>query len=141
MADYIPVFKPGQDLTMTAGAAITGGELVALSAANTVVKTAGASAAWLGVAMQDAASGAKVGTRVLRAVEASFAAAGCNTNLGISSCWMLRKALCTYGSLIPCGGTIPVNTAVLGLSPAQPPMFPVACASRPWLLAAHGAPV
>jgi triphosphoribosyl-dephospho-CoA synthase len=30
-----------------------------------------------------AASNAKVGTRILRAVEASFAAAGCNTNLGI----------------------------------------------------------
>lgn len=30
-----------------------------------------------------AARGEKVGTRVLRAVEASFAAAGCNTNLGI----------------------------------------------------------
>ena len=30
-----------------------------------------------------AASEAKVGTRVLRAVEASLAAAGCNTNLGI----------------------------------------------------------
>jgi triphosphoribosyl-dephospho-CoA synthase len=30
-----------------------------------------------------AAGGMKVGTRILRAVEASFAAAGCNTNLGI----------------------------------------------------------
>jgi len=30
-----------------------------------------------------AARGEKVGTRILRAVEASFAAAGCNTNLGI----------------------------------------------------------
>lgn len=30
-----------------------------------------------------AASGVRVGTRILRAVEASFAAAGCNTNLGI----------------------------------------------------------
>jgi triphosphoribosyl-dephospho-CoA synthase len=30
-----------------------------------------------------AAPGIKVGTRILRAVEASFAAAGCNTNLGI----------------------------------------------------------
>jgi triphosphoribosyl-dephospho-CoA synthase len=30
-----------------------------------------------------AAAGAKVGTRILRAVGASFAAAGCNTNLGI----------------------------------------------------------
>ncbi len=30
-----------------------------------------------------AAAGEKVGDRILRAVEASFAAAGCNTNLGI----------------------------------------------------------
>lgn len=30
-----------------------------------------------------AAAGEKIGTRILRAVEASFAAAGCNTNLGI----------------------------------------------------------
>lgn len=61
MADYVPVFKPGEDLTMTAGAAITGGELVYVSAANTVQKTSAATAAWLGVATTDAASGAKVG--------------------------------------------------------------------------------
>lgn len=39
--------------------------------------SAEAAAPWI------AASGEKVGTRILRAVEASFAAAGCNTNLGI----------------------------------------------------------
>jgi hypothetical protein len=61
MADYIPVFKPGQDITLTAGAAIVGGELVAVSGANTVTKTSAATGAWLGVATQDAASGAKVG--------------------------------------------------------------------------------
>lgn len=61
MADYIPVFKPGQDLTMTAGADVVGGELVFVSAANAVQKTSGATAAWLGVATTDAASGAKVG--------------------------------------------------------------------------------
>jgi predicted RecA/RadA family phage recombinase len=61
MGDYIPVFKPGDDITMTAGAAITSGELVYVSAANAVQKTAGANAAWLGVATTDAASGAKVG--------------------------------------------------------------------------------
>lgn len=60
MADYVPVFKPGADITMTAGAAITGGELVVVSAANTVIKSAGANAAWLGVATQDVASGEKV---------------------------------------------------------------------------------
>lgn len=61
MADYIPVFKPGQDITLTAGAAIVGGRLVGLSAANTVIETAASTAAWVGVAVQDAASGAKVG--------------------------------------------------------------------------------
>lgn len=61
MAEYIPIFKPGEDITMTAGAAITGGRLVFVSAANTVQETAGATAAWLGVATTDAASGAKVG--------------------------------------------------------------------------------
>lgn len=60
MADYIPVFKPGEDLTMTAAAGITGGRLVYVSAANTVQETAAATAAWLGVATTDAASGAKV---------------------------------------------------------------------------------
>src|SRR5262245_56603725 len=40
-------------------------------------KSAEAAAPWVG------AHDAKVGTRILRAVEASFAAAGCNTNLGI----------------------------------------------------------
>jgi len=39
--------------------------------------SAEAAAPWI------AAHGEKVGTRILRAVEASFAAAGCNTNLGI----------------------------------------------------------
>lgn len=39
--------------------------------------SAEAAAPWI------AAPGVKVGTRILRAVEASFAAAGCNTNLGI----------------------------------------------------------
>lgn len=60
MGDYVPVFKPGEDITLTAGAAITGGQLVALSAANTVVPTSAATGAWIGVAAQDAASGEKV---------------------------------------------------------------------------------
>lgn len=60
MGDYIPVFKPGTDVTYTAGAAIVGGRLVALSAAETVTETSASTAAWMGVAKQDAASGSKV---------------------------------------------------------------------------------
>ncbi|AEA27916.1 hypothetical protein Psed_5789 [Pseudonocardia dioxanivorans CB1190] len=61
MADYIPIFKPGDDITMTAGAAINAGELCYVSAANTVQKTAAAVEDWLGVATTDAPSGGKVG--------------------------------------------------------------------------------
>ncbi|MGH3693243.1 MAG: capsid cement protein [Pseudonocardiaceae bacterium] len=62
MPDYIPIYKPGNDITLTVGATpVVGGNLVALSAANTVIPTTGATAAWLGVATQDAAVGAKVG--------------------------------------------------------------------------------
>jgi hypothetical protein len=79
MADYIPVFKPGDDLTLTAGATTTGGQLMYVSAANTVSPTTGATAAWLGVATQDAASGAKVGVTsggVQELVAAATIAAG-----------------------------------------------------------------
>lgn len=62
MADYVPIFKPGQDITQTVGAtAVVAGNLVALSAANTVIPTTAATAAWLGVATTDGAIGAKVG--------------------------------------------------------------------------------
>lgn len=62
MPDYIPPFDDANaNWTMTAGAAINGGELVYVSGARTVQKTAGVTAAWLGIATQDAASGAKVG--------------------------------------------------------------------------------
>lgn len=62
MAEANVKFKPGQDLTLTAGAAITGGQLVMVSTAadNTVIPTSGVVSTWLGTARQDAASGEKV---------------------------------------------------------------------------------
>lgn len=62
MADYVSIFKPGEEITQIVGAtAVVGGNLVMLSAANTVVPTTGATAAWLGVATTDAPIGGKVG--------------------------------------------------------------------------------
>lgn len=60
MAVYAPNTFPAERKTYTAGAAITAGQVVYLSAANTVSPTAGANAAWVGVAAFDAASGAQV---------------------------------------------------------------------------------
>ena len=57
MGDYIPKHNPGQAATYTAGAAITGGQVVYLSAANTCLLTAAAHANVLGVASRDVATG------------------------------------------------------------------------------------
>jgi hypothetical protein len=62
MADYVPLYLPGDAITGTASAAITGGKLVYVSGDGTVANTTSASTLPVGVAAQDAAaSGDKVG--------------------------------------------------------------------------------
>lgn len=74
MADFTPVFMPGTAQTLSAGGAITGGDLVTLSAASTVIKAAAiASAAYVGVAAHDASTGTKVTVHILKAVFDSIA--------------------------------------------------------------------
>lgn len=61
MADYNPIFAGGnKPRTYTAGAAITGGQVVALSAPDTVSPAGATSKAAVGVAAHDAASGTEV---------------------------------------------------------------------------------
>ncbi|MCQ4148682.1 DUF2190 family protein [Rhodococcus qingshengii] len=60
MSEYIPLRKPGSDIPMTASAAITGGQLVYVTGNETVGPTTAATAAWFGVAANDAAIGEKV---------------------------------------------------------------------------------
>lgn len=56
MADYLPNLQPGQSLTLTTSAAVTGGQLVRVSGSGTIAPTSAASADWLGVASTDAAA-------------------------------------------------------------------------------------
>jgi hypothetical protein len=58
MAEYLPLHLPGRAFTRTASATITAGQLVSVSGSGTVAPSAAADAAWVGVAAQDAASGA-----------------------------------------------------------------------------------
>lgn len=61
MADYTPVYTNGSiPQTYIAGAAITGGQLVFVSGVRTVTPTAGVNGLVVGIAAQDAASGANV---------------------------------------------------------------------------------
>lgn len=55
MAEYLPIYKPGQALTLKASAAITGGQLVAVSGSGTVAPAGATATNWVGVAAFDAA--------------------------------------------------------------------------------------
>jgi len=60
VADYLPIFLPGDVATLTASAAITGGQLLAVSGSGTIAPAAAGSANWIGVAAADTASGGRV---------------------------------------------------------------------------------
>lgn len=60
MADYLPVFMPGDAISVTASATITGGTLVEVSGSNTVGPATAGSSKVVGVAAHDAASGARL---------------------------------------------------------------------------------
>lgn len=53
--EYLPVFKPGQAVTLKASAAITGGQVVAVTGVGTVGPAGANAANWVGVASNDAA--------------------------------------------------------------------------------------
>lgn len=60
MAEYLPVYKPGQALTLKASATITAGQLVAVSGDGTVAPAGADGTSWVGVAAFDAATNADV---------------------------------------------------------------------------------
>lgn len=57
MADYLPLFKPGEAITRSASAAITAGQLLSVSGSGTVAPSSAADVQWLGTASKDTASG------------------------------------------------------------------------------------
>lgn len=60
MPDYTPIYGRSKTMTFTAGAPITGGQIVGISGVDTVSPTAVNPANYAGVAAEDAASGAPV---------------------------------------------------------------------------------
>lgn len=53
--EYLPVFKPGQAITLKASAAITAGQIVAITGVGTVGPAGANAVNWIGVASTDAA--------------------------------------------------------------------------------------
>lgn len=101
MPDYTPVYGRAKAMTLTAGATITGGQLVGISAADTVTPSA-VNGAPVGVAAHDAASGAPVtvlmGAGVVHETTAAvaFPAAGVAVYAGAT------------GGVTPTAGTGPI---------------------------------
>ena len=101
MPDYAPVYGRPKTMTFTAGASITGGQAVVVSAADTV-SPAGVNGAPIGVAAHDAASGSPVtvmmGSGVVHETNAAvaFPAAGVAVYAGAG------------GGVTPTAGTGPV---------------------------------
>ncbi|MDE9364579.1 DUF2190 family protein [Luteipulveratus sp. YIM 133132] len=60
MADYLPLFKPGTDLTMAVTADVVGGQVVELTGVESVGPAGAASTKWFGVAGYDAKAGSRV---------------------------------------------------------------------------------
>src|SRR4051812_40814787 len=60
MADYLPVYTPGQAVSLTTSASVTGGTLAAVSGDGTVAAAPAGSAKVVGVFACDAGSGTRV---------------------------------------------------------------------------------
>jgi Uncharacterized conserved protein (DUF2190) len=60
MSQHVRLFEPGSGVTFAVAAAVTGGQLVAVTAARAVSPTSGSTPAWVGTAAFDAEIGEKV---------------------------------------------------------------------------------
>ncbi|AXN50944.1 DUF2190 family protein [Mycobacterium marinum] len=60
MAEYAPIYCPADRLPRTTSAAVTAGQVLVVSGADTVAPIAAPNEAWLGVATHDADNGAAV---------------------------------------------------------------------------------
>lgn len=100
MSDYLPVYTPGEAIPMTASASITGGQLVAVSGNGTIAPAGASSAAVVGVAGHDAASGGRVTVYARGVVHESTASGAITAGAQLAS-----GAAGTVASLAAAAGT------------------------------------
>jgi hypothetical protein len=115
MSDYTPVYENGSlPYTMTASAAVTGGQVLVVTGIGTVGPSAGASGVVAGVAAHDAATNARVSVWPLPGlVHESVTPAGTTAGLSLSSSTAGGVDTGTLGTLAAAGtllGTA-LNTA------------------------------
>jgi hypothetical protein len=119
VSDYTPVYENGSlPFTMTASAAVTGGQVVIVTGIGTVGPSAAASGVVAGVAAHDAAINARVSVWPLPGlVHESITPAGTTAGFSLSSSTAGGVDTGTLGTLAAAGtllGTA-LNTATAGL--------------------------
>lgn len=97
MSDYIPIYSGNLKATMIAAAAITGGQLVYISASGQVSPTSAATDAWMGVAAFDQPTVGQPVT-VLAGVAVHLLAASGSISAGAAVCAAASGAVAAFGS-------------------------------------------
>lgn len=103
MGEFLPRFAPGANVTLTASATITGGQLVAVSGDRTVAPAGAGSSAWIGVATNDTASGAKLNVTsgcVVELTSSGAIAAGANVIAGAAGVVVTIGAETDYSKIV-----------------------------------------
>jgi predicted RecA/RadA family phage recombinase len=102
MAEYAPIYEPGQAAVYTASATITAGQLVEVTGVGTVGPAAADSIIWLGVAAADYASGDRV--TILRGGVQSLLMAG--SAAVVEDILVTAAAGCVVADATPTAGAI-----------------------------------
>ena len=103
MAEYLPIYKPGQAITLKASAGITGGQLVEVTGSGTVGPAGAASTKVVGVAAFDASTNDNV-TVYAGGVQHAAAAAG-----GVTAGDVVQAGA---AGTIASGSTAPIGVAL-----------------------------
>lgn len=101
MAQYLPLFRPGQTVTFDATSAVVGGTPVQVGTADrSVAPAAAASTSYVGIAGHDAAAGEKVTVELGRPVHLLTAAGAIARGAQIEAAGNGRVRTATEGTVI-----------------------------------------
>lgn len=100
MADHLPLFKPGQAVTFTATATITGGQTVEVSGDRKVAPATAASTKAIGTAAHDAANGDTVIVHLPGIVDTVTAAAAITAGASVEAAAAGKAQTATTGRVL-----------------------------------------
>lgn len=100
MADHLPLFKPGQAVTFTATAAITGGQIVEVSGDRKVAPAGAASTKAIGTASQDVAIGDLLVVHLNGPIDTVIAAAAITAGASVEAAAAGQAQTATTGRVL-----------------------------------------